>query len=216
MRLAILALVLAMPSAQPPEPHWRVHVVASGNYAVDYGGEHDVIDGAGAGTWSWELKAVATGDAIDTDTAIFRMTTAESSSIVLPGGMPYCRPPAGSDTGWVRDERIGLHFSARRRGFQIDHPFYNLLKGCHAGAHGMTLYDGADPAIARVRRGAFRPRRARSFERTWTQSIVLDRSHDPGQDTHTFTVNGTLAIELRRISTRAAGTRAARLKRAAR
>jgi hypothetical protein len=144
------------------------------------------------------------------------MTTAESSSVVLPGGTPYCRPPAGSDTGWVRDENVGIYFSARRRGFQVDNPFYGLLKGCHVGAHGMTLYDGAGPAIARVRRGAFRPRRDRSFERTWTQTIALDRSHDPGQDTHAFTANGTLTIELRRISARAARTRAARLESAAR
>ena len=209
MVAALLALALALPSA-PAEPHWRVHVVGSGTYAVDYGTEHDLVDGQASGIWDWEMKAVASGYGVDTDVAIFRMSTAEVSTVVLPDGEPYCRPPASSAVGWVRDARVGLYFDARRRGFQVDHPFGDLLEGCHVGAHGMTLYDGATPANTRTLPGAFRPRRVRSFDETWSQVIDLDRSHDPGQDTHTFQAGGSITIEIRRISSRAA--RALRLR----
>ena len=216
MGFALIALVLALPAAAPAEPQWRVHAVASGSYAVDYGAEGDAVDGQGSGTWRWEMKAVASGYGVDTGTAIFRMSVEESSNIVLPGGTPSCRPPATGAVGWVRDQGAGLYFDARRRGFQMDHPFYGLLKGCHAGAHGMTLYDGATPAITRIPRGAFSPRRDRSFSESWTQSIALDRSHDPGQDTHTFTATGTITVEIRRISSRATRKLAVRLRRAVR
>jgi hypothetical protein len=212
MLAALLAIAMAFPSASPgtAEPHWRVHVTASGIYAVDYGAETDAVDGQAGGSWEWEMKAVASGFGVDTDVSILRMSVQESSSIVLPGGAPYCRPPATGEVDWVRDSRVGLYFSARSRGFQVDHPFGGLLEGCHAGAHGMTLYDGAAPANTRIPRGAFRPRRDRTFEDTWTQQIVLDRSHDPGQDTHTFSASGTITVEVRRISSRAA--RALRLR----
>jgi hypothetical protein len=212
MFAALLAVALALPAvpARAPEPQWRVHVVASGSYAVDYGAEGDLVDGQGSGSWRWEMKALASGLAVDTDLAIFRMTVGESSTIVLPGGMPYCRPPATASIRWVRDARVGLYFDARGRGFQVDHPFAGRLQGCHVGSHGMTLYDGAAPASTRTPRGAFRPRRDRSFADTWTQSIALDRSHDPGEETHSFTANGTIEIEVRRISSRAA--RALRLR----
>jgi hypothetical protein len=209
---ALLALVLAFPASVPAaaEPHWRVHVEASGTYAVDYGAEGDAVDGQSGGSWSWEMKAVAAGFGVDTGAANFRMSVAESSSIVLPGGIPYCRPPASGAIEWVRDPGVGLYFSSRSRGFQIDHPFATLLTGCHVGAHGMTLYDGASPVYTRIPRGAFRPRRDRSFENKWTQSIALGRSHEPGQDAHTFTATGTITIEVRRISRGAA--RALRLR----
>jgi hypothetical protein len=206
MLAALLALALALPpgGTAAAEPHWRVHVTASGTYAVDYGAEKDLVDGQAAGSWAWEMKAVASGYGVDSESAIFRMNVQESSSIVLPGGEPYCRPPADNEVGWVRDSRVGLYFSARDRGFQLDHPFGGLLAGCHVGAHGMTLYDGARPAVTRIPREAFRPRRDRSFEDSWTQQLALDRSHDPGQDTHAFTATGTITIELRRISSRTA------------
>ena len=212
MVAALLTLALALPAAVPhaPEPQWRVHVSASGTYAVDYGAERDLVDGQAGGSWSWEMKALASGFALDTDLAAFRMNAAERSTVVLSDGEPFCRPPAGAEAGWVRDPRVGLYLDARRHGFQVDHPFGGLLTGCHVGAHGMALYDGAGPTLTPVARGAFRPRRDRSFADTWTQSIALDRSHDPGQDTHTFTANGTITIEVRRISTRAA--RALRLR----
>jgi hypothetical protein len=212
MVAALLALALALPAApaRAPEPYWRVHVTASGDYAVDYGAERDAVDGQAGGSWEWEMDAAASGFAVDTDVAIFRMSVGELSSIVLPDGAPYCRPPASNAVGWVRDPRVGLYFDARASGFQVDHPFAGLLAGCHVGAHGMTLYDGAAPASTRIPRGAFRPRRDGSFEYTWTQQIALDRSHDPGQDTHTFGANGTITIEVRRISSRAA--RALRLR----
>jgi hypothetical protein len=210
MVAAIVAIALALPAA--PAPQWRVHVTASGTYAVDYGAERDAVDGQAGGRWSWEIKALASGRALDTDVAIFRMRTAESSTVVLTGGEPFCRPPAANSVGWVRDAGVGLYFDARRRGFQVDHPFGTLLAGCHAGAHGMTLYDGAGPAVTRIARGDFEPRADRSFERTWTQSIALDRGHDPGPDSHTFTARGTLTIEARRISARAARRLALRLR----
>jgi len=201
MLTALLALALALPLAQPA---WRVDVHAEGTYAVDYGSERDLVDGQESGSWSWEMRALASGYALDTDITTFRMSTGETSTVVLPGGEPYCRPPASRAVGWIRDEDVGLYFDARRRGFQVDHPFGRLLGGCHVGGHGMTLYDGAAPADTRIPRGSFRPRRDRSFENTWTQAIALDRSHDPGQDTHTFAADGTITIEVRRISSRAA------------
>ena len=124
----------------------------------------------------------------------------------------YCRPPATAATSWIRDDRVGLYFDATHRGFQVDHPFGALLTGCHVGAHGMTLYDGAGPASTPVARAAFRPRRDRSFVDTWTQSILLDRSHDPGQDAHAFAADGTITIEIRRIGPRAASRLALRLR----
>ena len=150
------------------------------------------------------MRALATGPSIESHIAALRMSVEESSSITLSGGEPYCRPPSTAEVGWVRDGRVGIYLDARRRGFQIDHPFGSLLTGCHVGAHGMTLYDGAGPAITLVPRGAFRPRRDRSFEDTWTQTIALDRSHDPGQDSHTFAATGTITIEISRINRRAA------------
>jgi hypothetical protein len=214
MVAALMALALALPSGAPAarEPQWRVHVTAAGVYAVDYGAEHDLVDGQGGGSWTWEMNALASGAGVDTDVAAFRMSVEESSSVVLPNGEPFCRPPAAAEVGWIRDDRVGLHFDARRRGFQVDHPFGGLLQGCHAGAHGMTVYDGAGPATTRIPRGAFRPRRDRSFASTWTQTIALDRTHDPGQDTHAFTATGTITIEIRRITSRAARRLALRLR----
>jgi hypothetical protein len=206
MVAALLALALALPSGPvtAPEPQWRVQVAAQGTYAVDYGAEHDLVDGQAGGRWGWDLRAVGSGFGLDTDIAIFRMSAEESSSVVLSDGQPFCRPPATAQVGWVRDPRVGLYFDARRHGFQVDHPFGGLLTGCHVGGHGMTLYDGAGPAITRLARGAFRPRRDRAFVDTWTQTLALDRSHDPGQDTHTFTATGTITIDVRRISNRTA------------
>ena len=83
----------------------------------------------------------------------------------------------------------------------MDQPFGGLLKGCHTGAHGMTVYDGVGPAITRIPRAAVRPRRDRFFEDTWT-----------GQDTHTFTATGTVTIEIRRITSRAARRLGLRLR----
>src|SRR4051812_36086938 len=197
--LAFALAVPAAPAAAAPEPRWRVHVAASGTYAVDYGAERDLVDGQGGGSWEWELKAVASGAALDSDVTAFRMSSEESSTIVLPDGGPFCRPPASSHVDWVRDERVGVYFDARRHGFQVDHPFGALLQGCHAGAHGMTLYDGAGPSITRPPPAASPPRRDRHFEDTWTQTVALDRTHDPGQDTHTFTATGTITVEIRRV-----------------
>jgi hypothetical protein len=208
---ALLAFVLALPStaAAQTEPHWRVHVEASGSYAVDYGAEGDAVDGQASGSWGWELKAVASGYGVDTGTAIFRMSVGESSTIALAGGTPYCRPPASNAVGWVRDPRVGLYLGARPRGFQVDHPFSGLLAGCHVGAHGMSLYDGASPAETRIPRGAFNPRRDRTFERTWTQLVNLAPTHESGPP-HTFSYSGGLTLKLKRISARAA--RALRLR----
>jgi hypothetical protein len=94
----------------------------------------------------------------------------------------------------------------------VDHPFGPLLRGCHVGADGMALYDGAAPENTRLPLGAFRPRRDRSFEDTWTQQISLDRTHDPGPDAHAFTATGTITIEARRISSRAARALLLRLR----
>ena len=214
MVAALLALALALPSghAPAPEPQWRVHVTASGTYAMDYGADGDLVDGRGSGSWKWEMKALASGLALDTDVAAFRMSVQGSSDIVIPGGEPFCRPPATAQVGWVRDDRVGLYLDTRRHGFQVDHPFGDLLTGCHVGAHGMTLYDGAGPASTPVPRGTFRPRRDRSFEHTWTQTIMLDRSHDPGQDAHDYAAAGTITIEIRRIGSRAARQLGLRLR----
>jgi hypothetical protein len=214
MLAAVLALALALPSASidSSEPHWRVQVSASGSYAVDYGSDDDAVDGQGGGSWGWEMRAVASGYGLDTDAAIFRMSVEESSSIVLPGGEPYCRSPATGAVGWVRDPRVGLYLDARRRGFQVDHPFGGLLRGCQVGADGMALYDGAAPENTRLPLGTFRPRRDRSLEDTWTQQISLDRSHDPGPDAHAFAATGTITIEARRISSRAARALLLRLR----
>ena len=206
---ALLALALALPSAQPA---WRVDVHASGRYAVDYGAEADLVDGQATGSWEWEMRALASGPAVDSELAVVRMSVAESSTVLLADGTPYRRPPATAQVDWTRDDRVGLYFDGRRRGFQVDHPFGTLLAGCHVGADGMTLYDGASPASTPVPRGDFRPRRDRSFTDTWTQTILLDRSHDPGQDTHTFGATGTITIEVRRIGRRAARRLALRLR----
>ena len=112
------------------------------------------------------------------------MEVEESSSIVLPDGSPRLPPAARSAIGWVRDGRVGLHLARPPRGFQVDQPFFDLLAGCHVGAHGMTLYDGASPAETRVAAARFRPRRHRAFERTWTQQIALDATHESGPAAH--------------------------------
>jgi hypothetical protein len=219
MLAAVLAVALALsasPAVSPREPYWRVDATASGTYAVDYGADRDLVDGQAGGSWRWRMRALASGYAVDTDLTNFRMTTRESSSVVLPDGSPYCRPPASKQIGWVRDDRVGLYFDSRRRGFQVDHPFATFLTGCHAGAHGMTLYDGASPAITVLPRSAFRPRKTRNFEHTWTQQIALDRSHDPGQDTHTFTATASITITLERIDRRAAQRLRVHLRRAPR
>jgi hypothetical protein len=209
MRRALLVLALAFPSSAAAEPQWRVHSEASGSYILNYGDERDAIDGQADGVWAWEMKAVASGTDLDTGTAIFRMQVEESSDIVLSDGSPSCRPPATGSVGWVRDSRVGLNLARAQRGFQVDHPFFDLLAGCHAGAHGMTLYDGASPVDTRIPRGGFRPRRDRAFERTWTQLVNLDATHESGPP-HTFYYSGGLTIKLKRISARAA--RALRLR----
>ena len=152
------------------------------------------------------MRAVASGLDVDTEIAVVRMEDEESSSVVLADGSPSCRPPDLGPIGPFRDGRAGLYYARRQRGFQVDQPFFDSLGGCHVGAHGMTLYDGASPAATRVPRGAFNPRRDRSFERTWTQQIALDRGHEPGPP-HTFSATGGLTIRLKRISaTRGAHT----------
>jgi hypothetical protein len=208
--LIALAAALALPAAAAAaEPQWRVHAEASGSYRLYYGNERDAIDGSAEGVWAWEMKAVASGTDIDTSTAIFRMEVEEGSNIVLSDGPPACRPPETGSVGWVRDGRVGLHLARSPRGFQVDHPFFDLLAGCHVGAHGMSLYDGASPAETRVGRQEFRPRADRAFERTWTQEINLDATHESGPP-HTFSATGGLTISVKRISARAA--RALRLK----
>lgn len=206
MRLALIALVAALAppaTATADEPHWRVHVEASGSYLLNYGDQRDAIDGQANGVWAWEMKAVASGTDVDTDTAIFRMEVEEGSTIVLPDGSPACRPPPSGSVGWVRDSRVGLYLARSPRGFQVDNPFFDLLAGCHVGAHGMSLYDGAAPAETRVGRRAFRPRVTRGFERTWTQQIALDETHESGPP-HTFSATGGLTITLKLISARTA------------
>ena len=204
-------MVLAVPApAAAAEPLWGVRAVATGAYALDYGDDGDAVDGQGTGTWRWEMKALAEGLTVDTRTAIFRMTVEEASDIVLAGQSRYCRPPAGSTVGWVRNSRVGLYLG-RTRGFQVNHPFFDRLRGCHVGAHRMSLYDGASPSETRIPRGAFRPRRDDEFKRTWTQMIAFDRTHESGPP-HAFAAQGTITIRLKRISRRAGRTLEARLR----
>ena len=189
-------------AAAPREPLWGVIAVAYGSYSVDYGQDRPVpssgIDGNGSGRWSWRMKALASGFDIDTDIAAFRMNVTEQSDIVLYSVQqnqlhetPSCRTPPGATVDWVRDPSVGLFRGAR--GFQVDHGFGSLLGGCHVGAHGMTLYDGASPADTRLARGAFRPRRDRTFKHTWTQKLLLDRTHEPDAGSaHTFAAEGTI------------------------
>ena len=207
----VVGLVLLTPGSAAAEIHWRVHASASGSYRLDYGDDHDAVDGQAEGVWAWDMKALASGLDIDTEIAIFRMEDDEASDIVLWDGSASCRPPALGAVGWLRDSRVGLYLTRRRRGFQVDHPFFASLGGCHVGAHGMTLYDGASPAVTRVPRGAFDPRRDRLFQRTWTQQIAVDQGHEPGPP-HTFSATGGLTISLKRISTRAARTLRFRLR----
>jgi hypothetical protein len=207
----VLGLLLAAPGSAAAEVHWRVHAFASGGYRLDYGSEQDAIDGQADGTWAWDMRAVASGLEVDTEIAVVRMEDEESSSIVLAGGSPRCRPPDLGPIGPFRDARAGLYYARRQRGFEVDQPFSDRLGGCHVGAHGMTLYDGASPAATRVPRGAFNPHRARSFKRTWTQLIDLDRGHESGPP-HTFYASGGLTISLKRISARAARTLRLRLR----
>jgi hypothetical protein len=215
MRLVWIALVLvllAAPGAAAAELHWSVRASASGSYMLHYGGEGDAIDGQADGVWAWQLKALGSGEEIDTGAAAFRMQVEETSNIALADGSPICRPRATAMVGWVRDSRVGLYLSRAKRGFQVDHPFFDLLTGCHVGAHGMSLYDGAGPAETRIPRGAFRPRRHRVFEHTWTQQITLDGTHESGPP-HTFSATGGLTISVRRISARAARALKLRLRR---
>jgi hypothetical protein len=125
--------------------------------------------------------------------------------------MPSCRPPAGFTLGWVRDSRVGLFLSSRSRGFRVTHPFVDRLQGCHVGAHGMTIYDGASPADTRIPRGAFRPRRDRAFSRSWTQEIALPEGHEGGPP-HAFLSTGTLTIRVKRLGPRAAKRLRTRLR----
>ena len=201
--LAVALAALAMPAgAVAADPLWGVRAVAFGTYALDYGDDRDAIDGQASGRWNWEMKALAEGLSIDTGTAIFRMSVEEASDIGLAQQTPHCRPPAEGSVGWVRDSRVGL-FRSSSPGFQVNHPFFDMLAGCHVGAHGMSLYDGAAPAETRIPRGAFRPRHSRSFQRTWNQEIVLDRTHESGTP-HTFAASGTITIRLKRLTRRAA------------
>jgi hypothetical protein len=221
-----LLLVIATPAAaaRPREPLWRVMVVADGSYSVDYGQDRPSpssgVDGRGTGRWTWRMKALASGYEIDTSVASFRMDVSEQSDIVLYTlqqnqirETPYCRPPSENRVDWVRDPSVGL-FLRPNRGFQLDHGFAGTLTGCHVGAHGMGLYDGASPADAPIARGAFRPRLERYFEDTWTQTISLDRTHesDPGS-AHTFQAEGTISISVRRLSPESARLLRARLRR---
>jgi hypothetical protein len=221
-----LLLVMATPAAaaRPREPLWRVTAVASGGYSVDYGQDRPSpssgVDGRGTGTWSWRMKALAAGYDIDTSIAAFRMDVTEQSDIVLytfqqnqVQETPYCRPPAARPVAWVRDPSVGL-FLSPSRGFQLDHGFGDRLAGCHVGAHGMGLYDGVLPTDTPIPRGAFRPRRDRSFKDTWTQEISLDRTHESDPSSaHTFQAEGTITISVRRLSPESARGLRARLRR---
>jgi hypothetical protein len=220
-----LVLLMTTPAAaaRPREPVWGVTAVAYGSYSVDYGRDRPSpssgVDGRGTGRWSWRMKALAAGVDVDTSIAAFRMDVAEQSDIVLYTlqqnqirETPYCRPPAGSTVDWVRDPSVGL-FLSRSRGFQLDHGFADLLAGCHVGAHGMGLYDGASPADTPIARGAFRPRRDRYFKDTWTQAIALDRTHESDPSSaHTFQAEGTITISVRRLSRHAAAALRLRLR----
>jgi hypothetical protein len=220
----LLAMATPAAAARPREPLWGVIAVASGSYSVDYGQDRPSpasgVDGRGTGRWSWRMKALASGYDVDTSLAAFRMDVTEQSDIVLYTYQqnqiretPYCRTPAGSTVGWVRDPSVGL-FLSPRRGFQLDHGFGDRLAGCHVGAHGMGLYDGVSPADTPIARGAFRPRRDRFFEDTWSQEISLDRTHefDPSS-AHTFQAEGTIAISVRRLTRRSAAAFKVRLRR---
>jgi hypothetical protein len=209
--IALLLLLSAAPGAAAAEFHWSVRASASGSYTLDYGNEGDAIDGQANGAWAWRMKALASGADLDTETAAFRMQVEEASNIVLAGGSPGCRPRPTGSVGWVRDNRVGLYLSRSKRGFQVDHPYFGLLGGCHVGAHGMTLFDGASPTDTRLPRGAFRSRRDRTFERTWTQRIALDPTHESGT-THSFSASGGLTISARRITARAARSLKLRLR----
>jgi hypothetical protein len=211
------------PAARPREPLWGVIAVASGSYSVDYGQDRPAppsgIDGRGTGRWSWRMKALASGYDIDTGTAAFRMNVTEQSDIVLYSFQqnqiretPYCRPPAGSSVGWVRDPSAGLFLGSG--GFHVNHAFGDRLAGCHVGAHGMSLYDGASPAETAIARGAFRPRWDRFFQDTWTQEIALDRTHESdASSAHTFAAEGTITISVRRLTRRSAAAFRLRLRR---
>jgi hypothetical protein len=223
--LAVPLLLLTAPAASaapPPEPLWGVTAVAAGSYSVDYGQDRPSppsgIDGRGSGSWSWRIKALASGFDIDTDIAAFRMEVTEQSDIVLYSleqnqlyERPYCRPPAGSAVSWVRDPSVGLFLGSG--GFRVDHGFFDRLAGCQVGGHGMSLYDGASPADTAIARGSFRPRRDRAFNRTWTQAISRDRTHQPDPArAHTFQAEGTITISVRRLSRRAAAAMRLRLR----
>jgi hypothetical protein len=200
-----------------------VTAVAYGSYSVDYGQDRPAppsgIDGRGTGRWSWRMKALATGYDIDTGIAAFRMTVTEQSDIVLYSlqqnqirETPYCRPPAGSTVDWVRDPSVGLFRGSG--GFQVNHAFGDRLAGCHVGAHGMSLYDGASRAETAIARGAFRPRRDRFFTKTWTQEISLDRTHETdASSAHTFAAEGTITISVTRLTRRSAAAFQLRLRR---
>ena len=214
----------AAAAARPSEPLWGVTAVASGSYSVDYGQDRPSpssgVDGRGMGRWSWRMKALAVGYDIDTSLAAFRMDVTEQSDIVLYTFQqnqmrvtPYCRPPAGSSVGWVRDASVGL-FLSPRGGFQLDHGFGDRLAGCHVGAHGMGLYDGVTRTDTPIARGAFRPRRERFFEDTWTQEISVDRTHESDPSSaHTFQAEGTITISVRRLTRRSAAALKVRLRR---
>lgn len=207
----VLGLFLAAPGSAAAEIHWSVRASASGSYMLNYGTEHDAIDGSADGVWVWQMRAVASGIEVDTEVATFRMDVEEGSDMVLIDGSPTCRPPQSGSIGWVRDSRVGLYLVRARRGFLVDHPFFDLLAGCHVGAHGMTLYDGASPANTRIPRGGFNSRRDRAFERTWTQLANLDATHESGPP-HTFHYSGGLTLKLKRISARAARALRIRLR----
>lgn len=219
-----LLLVFATPASAtgPREPLWGVIAVANGSYSVDYGQDRPAspsgIDGRGTGRWSWRMKALASGFDIDTGIAAFRMDVTEQSDIVLYSlqqnqirETPYCRPPVGSTVDWVRDPSVGLFLGSG--GFQVGHGFFDRLAGCHVGAHGMSLYDGASPAETAIARGTFRPRRDRVFKQTWTQLISLDRTHEPdASSAHTFQAQGRITISVRRLTRRAAAAFRLRLR----
>lgn len=226
VRRAWIALPLLLVTAAPAaaaEPLWGVRAVASGSYALDYGHDRPAtpsgVDGRGTGTWRWEMKALASGLNVDTGTSIFRMEVEEQSDIVLYSlrmnqlqETPHCRPPAQGSVGWVRDPSVGLYLRSSR-GFQVSHGFFDLLAGCHVGAHGMSLYDGASPDETLIPRGAFRPRRDGSFKHTWTQEISLDRSHESEPSSaHTFQASGSIRIWVKRLSKRAAAAFRLRLR----
>jgi hypothetical protein len=225
LALPLLLIAAAPAAAAPPrEPLWGVIAVASGSYSVDYGQDRPSpssgVDGRGTGRWTWRMKALASGYDIDTSLAAFRMDVTEQSDIVLYAlqqnqirEAPYCRPPAGGTVDWVRDPSVGL-FLSPRRGFQLEHGFGDLLAGCHVGAHGMGLYDGVSPVDTPIARGAFRPRRDRRFEDTWTQEISLDRTHESDPSSaHTFQAQGTITISVRRLTRRSAAALKVRLRR---